>query len=88
MPGVARPTPMPNGALLDAHGIHKRFGALVVLDDVDLSLAGNDAVGIVGPNGAGKTTLPGAPTTLLGGRRAAAGWDWFVPTRSRSPSAA
>src|SRR6187455_1614000 len=48
---------MPNGAILNARGIRKRFGALVVLDDVNLSLADNDAVGIVGPNGAGKTTL-------------------------------
>jgi branched-chain amino acid transport system ATP-binding protein len=50
---------MRNGAILHAEGIHKRFGALVVLDDVNLSLGENDAVGIVGPNGAGKTTLLG-----------------------------
>jgi branched-chain amino acid transport system ATP-binding protein len=50
---------MPNGAILHAERIHKRFGALVVLDDVNLSLGEDDAVGIVGPNGAGKTTLLG-----------------------------
>jgi branched-chain amino acid transport system ATP-binding protein len=50
---------MPNGAVLVATGIHKRFGALVVLDDVNLSMNQNEAVGIVGPNGAGKTTLLG-----------------------------
>jgi branched-chain amino acid transport system ATP-binding protein len=44
-------------ALLAASGIRKRFGALVVLDDVDFAVAGDEAVGIVGPNGAGKTTL-------------------------------
>jgi branched-chain amino acid transport system ATP-binding protein len=43
--------------VLAAVGVHKRFGALVVLDDVDFSVAAGDAVGIVGPNGAGKTTL-------------------------------
>jgi branched-chain amino acid transport system ATP-binding protein len=43
--------------LLAASGIRKRFGALVVLDDVDFVVAGDEAVGIVGPNGAGKTTL-------------------------------
>ena len=48
---------MPNGAVLAATNIHKRFGALVVLDDVNLSMRQDEAVGIVGPNGAGKTTL-------------------------------
>ncbi len=48
---------MPNGAILSAAGIHKRFGALVVLDDIDFAMGAEEAVGIVGPNGAGKTTL-------------------------------
>jgi branched-chain amino acid transport system ATP-binding protein len=43
--------------ILAAVGVRKRFGALVVLDGVDFSVASGDAVGIVGPNGAGKTTL-------------------------------
>jgi len=38
-------------------GIHKRFGSLSVLEDVDFSMGLTEAVGIVGPNGAGKTTL-------------------------------
>ena len=45
------------GVILAAAGIHKRFGALVVLDAVDFSVMRDEAVGIVGPNGAGKTTL-------------------------------
>jgi branched-chain amino acid transport system ATP-binding protein len=45
------------GQLIAAERVRKRFGALVVLDGVDLSLAEGEAVGIVGPNGAGKTTL-------------------------------
>ncbi|BCG81850.1 ABC transporter ATP-binding protein [Mesorhizobium sp. 113-3-3] len=44
-------------AVLTAAGIHKRFGALVVLDAVDFTMSADEAVGIVGPNGAGKTTL-------------------------------
>ena len=43
--------------ILVAQGLHKRFGALVVLDGVGLSIARGEALGIVGPNGAGKTTL-------------------------------
>jgi len=45
--------------ILAAAGIRKRFGALVVLDGVDLAVQPGEAVGIVGPNGAGKTTLLG-----------------------------
>ena len=43
--------------VLAAVGVHKRFGALAVLDGVDLALKRGEAIGIVGPNGAGKTTL-------------------------------
>jgi branched-chain amino acid transport system ATP-binding protein len=42
---------------LAAAGLRKRFGALVVLDDVDFAVQAGETVGIVGPNGAGKTTL-------------------------------
>lgn len=45
------------GPILVAQGLHKRFGALVVLDGVDLAIGRGEAIGIVGPNGAGKTTL-------------------------------
>jgi branched-chain amino acid transport system ATP-binding protein len=43
--------------ILSAAGLGKRFGALVVLSDVDFAVREGEAVGIVGPNGAGKTTL-------------------------------
>ena len=35
----------------------KRFGAVTVLDGLDLELAGGRVTAVVGPNGAGKTTL-------------------------------
>jgi branched-chain amino acid transport system ATP-binding protein len=44
-------------AVLAAVDVRKRFGALAVLDGVNLALKAGEAVGIVGPNGAGKTTL-------------------------------
>lgn len=37
--------------------VGKRFGAVVVAENLDLSLARGEALGIIGPNGAGKTSL-------------------------------
>jgi len=47
----------PTEALIQAQGLRKQYGALVVLDGVDFEVRRGDAIGIVGPNGAGKTTL-------------------------------
>lgn len=38
-------------------GVTKRFGATVVLRDLDLAIEPGECVGLLGPNGAGKTTL-------------------------------
>ncbi|HKB18141.1 MAG TPA: ABC transporter ATP-binding protein [Candidatus Dormibacteraeota bacterium] len=53
-------------AVLAAVAVRKRFGALAVLDGVDLALRQGEAVGIVGPNGAGKTTLLNVLSGSLG----------------------
>lgn len=43
--------------LLSLDTLSKRYGALVVTDNVSLSVGKGEIVGILGPNGAGKTTL-------------------------------
>jgi ABC-type multidrug transport system ATPase subunit len=42
---------------LTVRGLTRRFGALLVLDNVSFSVAAGSVLAVVGPNGAGKTTL-------------------------------
>lgn len=44
-------------SLLVVRGLTRRFGRLVVLDDVHFSLDAGQIAAVVGPNGSGKTTL-------------------------------
>ena len=43
--------------LVQAEGIHVRFGDRVVLEEIDLKVGEGELHGIMGPNGAGKTTF-------------------------------
>lgn len=43
--------------LLSLANVCKNFGALRVIDQLDLAVAEGETLGILGPNGAGKTTL-------------------------------
>ena len=52
-------TPLP----VEARGLVKRYGDLVAVDHVDLTVRAGDIYGFLGPNGAGKTT---AMRMLLG----------------------
>ena len=43
-------------ALLEANGLHKRYGRRPIVQSVDIQLKSGQVVGLLGPNGAGKTT--------------------------------
>ena len=47
----------PGGALLQARGLRKVFGAQVVLDDLDLDVQQGECVVLIGGSGSGKSTL-------------------------------
>ena len=46
-------------ALLELDNVTKRFGRVVIAEDLSFAVGPGDVVGIVGPNGAGKTSLFG-----------------------------
>jgi branched-chain amino acid transport system ATP-binding protein len=64
-------------SLLELDSVSKRFGQVVVAEDLSFAVGAGDVVGIVGPNGAGKTSLfglisgdlaPNAGEVRFGGR--------------------
>ncbi len=51
--------------LLEAADITVRFGGVIAVDGLSLSVDGDEAVGLVGPNGSGKSTFINAVTGLV-----------------------
>ncbi|GAC1543082.1 MAG: hypothetical protein NVS3B12_31450 [Acidimicrobiales bacterium] len=49
--------PVPAAVGFSIEGLQRRFGGVVAIDDVTLSVAPREVVGVIGSNGAGKTTL-------------------------------
>ncbi|MCL1595293.1 MAG: ATP-binding cassette domain-containing protein, partial [Actinomycetia bacterium] len=59
-------SPQPHGGnIIEARGLAKRYGDVVALDGLDLSVPEGTILGLLGPNGAGKTTAVSILTTLL-----------------------
>lgn len=54
----------PDETLLRLEAVQKRFGGLVVLDNIDIAVGANELIGLIGPNGAGKSTLFNLVTAL------------------------
>ncbi len=51
--------------ILSLSNLSKRFGAVIVAQNLSLDVAEGEALGVIGPNGAGKTTLFGMITGTL-----------------------
>jgi ATP-binding cassette ChvD family protein len=51
------PGPRLGDVVVEARGMRKGYGDLLLIDDLDFTLPRGGIVGVIGPNGAGKTTL-------------------------------
>ena len=63
---------------IEAEGLVRRFGEILAVDHVDLTVAEGEIFGFLGPNGAGKSTTVHMLTTLLpptAGTATVAGYD-------------
>ncbi len=56
---------MSDTPVIETHNLTKRFGSLIALDDLSLTLNRGDVFGFIGPNGAGKSTTMKILTGLL-----------------------
>jgi branched-chain amino acid transport system ATP-binding protein len=51
--------------ILEVKGLRKKFGELVAVENVDLSVKKGEILGLIGPNGSGKSTMFGLITGFL-----------------------
>ena len=52
-------------AAVETVALTRRFGEIIAVDGLDLTVSGDEVFGLLGPNGAGKTTTIKMLTTLL-----------------------
>jgi branched-chain amino acid transport system ATP-binding protein len=71
-------------ALLEARGLVRRFGGVVALDGLDLSVAPNEILGLIGPNGSGKTTFFNVVTGIYGADAGSVTFDGADITKAPS----
>src|SRR5665647_88004 len=74
----ARDGPTSPKAIVEARDLTRRFGRVVAVDHISLSIASGEVFALIGPNGAGKSTLMKMFTTLLpptSGQAIVAGFD-------------
>ncbi len=67
-----------NIVILETQGLTRRFGDLIIVDALTLSVGTGEVFGLLGPNGAGKSTVIKMLTTLLpptAGTARVAGFD-------------
>jgi ABC-2 type transport system ATP-binding protein len=77
-PAAPSPPPLAGESVVQVRSLSKRFGEILAVDDISLSLEAGTVTGFLGPNGAGKTTTlkvllglaePTAGEALVFGRR-------------------
>ncbi len=70
--------PSPSANVVSTESLTRRFGTVVAVDGLSLTVKAGEIFGLIGPNGAGKSTLVKMLTTMLpptSGRARVAGFD-------------
>ena len=70
--------------LLEARGLTRKFGGVVALDHLDLTIEPNEILGLIGPNGSGKTTFFNVATGIYGAQAGSIRFNGAEITRASS----